>query len=66
MDELATNTQEDILWCILFADDTILKIKRNLDYILDLELWRKTLADKIDLVNIEYKDTNLIRMKVLT
>jgi hypothetical protein len=40
MDEITKNIQEDILWCILFADDVVLIDESRIGVNQKLELWR--------------------------
>jgi hypothetical protein len=51
MDEITKNIQEDIHWCILFADDVVLIDEGRIGVNQKLELWRQTLESKgFDLV----------------
>lgn len=40
MDELAWSTGEEILWCVLFADDTVLIDETQVRVNYRLEIWR--------------------------
>src|ERR1041384_2879173 len=46
MDELTGSIQDDVPWCMLFADDIVLIDEAGVGVNQKLELWRKTLEDK--------------------
>jgi Reverse transcriptase (RNA-dependent DNA polymerase) len=46
MDEITKDIQEDIPWCILFADDVMLIDESRIGVNQKLELWRQTLESK--------------------
>ena len=46
MDEVTRNIQEDIPWCMLFADDVVLVDESQAGVNRKLELWRLTLESK--------------------
>ena len=46
MDEVTRNIQEDIPWCMLFADDVVLVDESQAGVNRKLELWRQTLESK--------------------
>jgi Reverse transcriptase (RNA-dependent DNA polymerase) len=46
MDEIINDIQEDIPWCMLFADDVVLIDKSRIGVNQKLELWRQTLESK--------------------
>jgi hypothetical protein len=46
MDELTGSIQDDVPWCMLFADDIVLIDETSVGVNQKLELWRKTLEDK--------------------
>ena len=46
MDEVTRDIQEDIPWCMLFADDVVLLDKSQAGVNKKLELWRQTLESK--------------------
>ncbi|GMP81861.1 hypothetical protein CsSME_00036427 [Camellia sinensis var. sinensis] len=46
MDELTRNIQDDVPWCMLFADDIVLVDKTREGVNTKLEIWRKTLKSK--------------------
>jgi hypothetical protein len=46
MDEVSRDIQEDIPWCMLFADDVVLVDDSRTRVNRKLELWRKTLESK--------------------
>jgi hypothetical protein len=43
MDKITNDIQEDISWCILFADDVVLIDESRIGVDQKLELWRQTL-----------------------
>ena len=45
-DEVARDTQGDISWCMLFADDVVLVDESRAVVNRKLELWRRTLESK--------------------
>ena len=46
MDEVTTDIQDDIPWCMLFADDVVLVDESRIEVNRKLELWRNTLESK--------------------
>ena len=46
MDEVTRDIQDDITWCMLFADDVVLVDKSRVGVNRKLELWRRTLELK--------------------
>jgi Reverse transcriptase (RNA-dependent DNA polymerase) len=46
MDEITNNIEEDIPWCMLFADDVVLIDESRIGVNQKLELWRQTLESK--------------------
>jgi Reverse transcriptase (RNA-dependent DNA polymerase) len=46
MDEITNDIQEDIPWCMLFADDVVLIDESRIGVDQKLELWRQTLESK--------------------
>ena len=46
MDKLTRVIQDEILWCILFADDIVLVDETRAGVNAKLELWRKTLESR--------------------
>jgi Reverse transcriptase (RNA-dependent DNA polymerase) len=51
MDEITKDIQEDIPWCMFFADDVVLINESGIEVNQKLELWRQTLESKgLDLV----------------
>jgi hypothetical protein len=46
MDEITKDIQEDIRWCMLFADDVVLIDESRIGVNQKLELWRQTLESK--------------------
>jgi Reverse transcriptase (RNA-dependent DNA polymerase) len=46
MDEITKDIQEDIPWCMLFADDVVLIDESRIGVNQKLELWRQTLESK--------------------
>jgi Reverse transcriptase (RNA-dependent DNA polymerase) len=46
MDEITKDIQEDIHWCMLFADDVVLIDESRIGVNQKLELWRQTLESK--------------------
>ena len=57
MDELIRAIQDEILWCMLFADDIVLVDETRAGVNAKLELWRQTLESrgfKLSRANTEY------------
>ena len=52
MDEVTRNTQGDIPWCMLFADDVVLMDESQAEVNRKLELLRQTLESKGFRLNI--------------
>lgn len=46
MNEVTRDIQEDIPWCMLFADDVVLVDESRIGVDRNLEMWRKTLESK--------------------
>ena len=46
MDELARTIQDEISWCMLFADDIVLVDETGARVNAKLELWRQTLESR--------------------
>ena len=46
MDEVTRDIQDDITWCMLFADDVVLVDKSRAGVNRKLELWRRMLESK--------------------
>ena len=46
MDELTKAIQDEIPWCMLFADDIILVVETRVGVNTKLELWRQTLESR--------------------
>jgi hypothetical protein len=46
MDEITKDIQEDIPWCMLFADDVVLIDESRIGVNQKLKLWRQTLESK--------------------
>ena len=46
IDEVTRDIQEDIPWCMLFADDVVLLDESQAGVNMKLELWRQTLESK--------------------
>ena len=59
MDELTINIQDDMPWCMLFADDIVLVDETREGVNTKLEIWRKALESKgfrISRTKIEYME----------
>jgi hypothetical protein len=57
VDEITKDIQEDISWCMLFADDMVLIDESMIEVDQKLELWRQTLESKgfrLSRTKIEY------------
>ena len=46
MDEVTSDIQGEIFWCMLFADDVVLVDESRAEVNRKLELWRRTLESK--------------------
>ena len=46
MDELTRHMQDDVPWCMLFADDIVLVAETKVEVNAKLELWREALESK--------------------
>ena len=55
MEEMATHIQEEVPWCMLFADDMVLVDKSRDGVNAKLERWQKALESK-GFKNKPYKD----------
>ena len=66
MDELTKHIQDDILWCMLFADDIVLIDETKSGVNAKLEVWREALESKgfqISRTKTEYIKCNFSRSK---
>ena len=57
MDEHTRHIQEDIRWCILFTDDTVLMDETKVRVNYKLELWKSVVeseAFRLSRIKIEY------------
>ena len=46
MDELTRHMQDEVPWCMLFADDIVLVVETKVEVNAKLELWREALESK--------------------
>ena len=47
MDELTRHMQDDVPWCMLFANDIVLVAETKVEVNAKLELWREALESKV-------------------
>ncbi|GMP92000.1 hypothetical protein CsSME_00042421 [Camellia sinensis var. sinensis] len=52
MDELTRNIQDDVSWCMLFADDMVLVDETREGVNTKLETWREALESKVFRISI--------------
>ena len=46
MDELTRHIQDEVPWCMFFANDIVLVVKTKVEVNAKLELWREALESK--------------------
>lgn len=64
MDELTRKVQDEVLWCLLFAEYIVSIYKTRIWISFKLEVWRQTLESigfKIGSSKIEYMEMNLVK-----
>ena len=67
MDELIRAIQDEIPWCMLFADDVILTDEMGAGVNAKLELWRQTLESRdfrLSRAKIEYKKCKFSKQRI--
>ena len=65
MDGLTRAIQDEISWCMLFADDIILVDKTRVGVNAKLELWRQTLESRLSRVKTEYMECKFSKQGIL-
>jgi len=66
MDELTRAIQDEIPWCMLFADDIVLVDETRVRVNIKLELWRQTLESRgfrLSRAKIEYMECKFSKKK---
>ena len=61
MDELTKHMQDEVCWCLLFADDIVLVVETKVEVNAKLEFWREALESKglkISRNKTEYMECN--------
>ena len=67
MDELTKHIQDDVPWCMLFADDIVLIDETKSGVNVKLDVWREVLESKgfkISRTKTEYIKCNLVEIKI--
>ena len=67
IDELTRVIQDEIPWCMLFADDIVLVNETRAEVIAKLELWRQTLESqgfRLSRTKTEYMECKFSKQKI--